>query len=593
MKIKLEWKLELLPKVLSLGCLIAILSVAVSEVHSFDVFWQLQSGKYIWQTKSIIHTDLFTLAYDAPRVEHTWVHSLILFAIYSMVGYSGISVLKGVLIAGAYLALLIGARIRSSSWLAILLVTPVFLKTSHGWLERPQIWTFLMFALFVLILERFQNKQDWHILWLVPLTALWANLHAGSVLAAAIFAAYVVGAAGKAIWKKDFKTSGFKQLGVAVALSFLAANITPYPNHFVKVLLAVSKLGGSTSPMTGEAGTSASAPITQALNMDWTVTTFQAQPEFYYAMGISALILLLGWKRFRLSDLCLMVGLALMGMKLIRHIPFFYMGMIAILPAYLDSASKLVQNRFPKLAQQAFVIITCCLAIWLFWHWGRPLYLTYGTFTTGLREWHYPIEATEFVKEHKLPANIYNTYDWGGYMAWQLYPDYLMFWDGRQNSKEMFKLGWQVMAGHQGWDSILERFDVKTIVSRSATIDTGQKYPLLDQLRNNPDWSLVFNDESSMVFVLNNSVAPDWLKRYARPKSQIDNTVMSEAHLMTSVNANRYMSWWSMTEIYMKRKQYNHAWFAIQQYMKRAPRPSPQAVRIYRQLETAYQDVKE
>ena len=47
------------------------------------------------------------------------------------------------------------------------------------------------------------------------------------------------------------------------------------------------------------------------------------------------------------------------------------------------------------------------------------------------------IAAGEFVEEHKLARNIYNTYDWGGYMAFKLFPDYLMFWDGRQDSAEM------------------------------------------------------------------------------------------------------------------------------------------------------------
>ena len=113
---------------LLLGIMVfAILSVAISEVHSFDVFWQLQSGKYIWQTKSMIHSDLFTLVKEAPREEHTWLHSLILFGLYSLGGYSIISLLKGVLVTGTLVCLVAVARMRSATWAAILLVVPVFL----------------------------------------------------------------------------------------------------------------------------------------------------------------------------------------------------------------------------------------------------------------------------------------------------------------------------------------------------------------------------------------------------------------------------------------------------------------------------------
>ena len=91
----------------------------------------------------------------------------------------------------------------------------------------------------------------------------------------------------------------------------------------------------------------------------------------------------------------------------------------------------------------------------------------------GLREWHYPIEATDFIQKHQLAPNLYNTYDWGGYLAWKLFPDYLVFWDGRQNSPEMFRLGFEVMTGQSGWEEILKRFYVQTIVTRASTYDTG------------------------------------------------------------------------------------------------------------------------
>ena len=201
-----------------------------------------------------------------------------------------------------------------------------------------------------------------------------------------------------------------------------------------------------------------------------------------------------------------------------------------------------------------------------------------------MREWHYPIAATEFVQENKLTKNIYNTYDWGGYMAFKLYPEYLMFWDGRQNSAEMFQLGWNVMAGKPNWKEILQRFDVNTIVTRASTIDTGQKYPLLDRLSESDDWHLVFNSESSMIFVRSGSVHPIWLKRHERPKEQIDNTVLSEANLMIRYNAGRYMAWWEMAQIYMKRKQYARAKFALEQHMARSPQHNPNAERMYKQL---------
>ena len=557
----------------------AVLAVAISEVHSFDVFWQLQSGKYIWQSKSMIHSDLFTLAKDVPRSEHTWLHSLILFGLYSLGGYATISVLKGTLITATLICLALVARRRSASWTAILLVLPVFMMTSGGWLERPQLWTFLFFALFLLVLQRFLEQQSWSVLWLFPLAIFWANVHAGSVLAAALLVAFLVGGVGDQFLPGTRAPFQLRKLLVASGLVALASVISPYPGYLMNTLLNVSKLGGST-----DSSGNYTVSMAQKFNMDWTLTTFSNEPLFFYIMAGSVLIILLGWRRISLVDLCLLAGLAMMGMKLVRHIPFFYMGAIAILPAYLDQLAEPVRVRLPELYRKIAALVLCCVAVALFWTLWQPIYKVYGTFKTGLREWHYPIAATEFVQEHKLTKNIYNTYDWGGYMAFKLYPEYLMFWDGRQNSAEMFQNGWNVMAGKPNWKEILQRFDVNTIVTRASTIDTGQKYPLLDRLRASDDWHLVFNSESSMIFVRSGSVHPRWLKRHERPKEQIDNTVLSEANLMIRYNAGRYMAWWEMAQIYMKRKQYARAKFALEQHMARSPKRNPNAERMYNQL---------
>ncbi|MEJ2472207.1 MAG: hypothetical protein P8Y96_14015 [Desulfuromonadales bacterium] len=365
-----------------------------------------------------------------------------------------------------------------------------------------------------------------------------------------------------------------------VTIPLFAAFATPYPAHWFDILFSAHKLG-ATIDSSGQA----TGPITALFNMDWEPTTFQNSPYFFYAMGTVAIIMLLGWRRLRFRDICLMFGLGMMGMKLVRHVPFFYMAILAICPVYLDAIVEPLRKRLPTFYQQVASILVLCLAGGLFGIMYWPIYKRFGVFKTGLREWHYPIEATKFIQEHRLPKNIYNTYDWGGYLAWKLYPEYLVFWDGRQTSKEMFGLGWDVMAGKPEWDEILERFDVNTIVSRGATIDIGQKYPLLDRLRYSPEWSLVFNSESSMVFVRNSSVSPEWLKEWTVSKERIDDTLLAEGNLMVRQDLNRYMAWWQMAQIYSKRGEYQNALFCVQQYLQRAPQPRQEAYYLLKQME--------
>ncbi len=562
--------------------LFAILGVAISEVHSFDVFWQLQNGRYMAETMSMIRTDTFTLMAEVPRHEHTWLHSLILYGLYSLAGYGTISILKGIIVAATAGILALAARRRKASWAAIVLVLPMFLLTSGGWLERPQIWTFLCSALFIWRLEVHLTRPSWRILWLLPLALFWSNVHAGSILSLALISAYLVGETGQSLIEKRFAWLVPGRL-LSLLLGVLVVGlVNPYPSRLFQTLLGSYNLGASVDSAGKVTGSA-----TAVFNMDWTPTTYQNEPLFYYALGTAVVIMLLGWRRLKFSDVCLLAGLGLMGTKLVRHIPFFYIGMVAILPTYLDSMVEPVRLRLPELYRKLAVLVVCCLAVGSFWFLWQPVYSVYGVFNTGLREWHYPIAATEFVKEHNLPRNIYNTYDWGGYMAFKLFPEYLMFWDGRQNSAEMFQLGWNVMAGKPDWEEILDKFDVNTIVTRASTIDTGQKYPLLDRLAAHPDWYLVLNTESSMVFVKRGSVSEEWLREHARPKERMDDTILSEAHLMVKYNANRYMAWWEMAQIYTRRKEYKHALFTVNQHLARSPNQNPAAVKLRNQLNQA------
>ena len=562
-------------KLLLLAAFLTIFGVATTVIHDFDTFWQLQSGKYMVETQSLIRTDLFTLAADVPRFEHCWLHDLILYFGHQLGGYHALSVIKGLALGGTTLVLLWAARVRGASWGAmLLLLTPIWLSRG-GWTARPQLWTFLFFALFVLILERHRRQGGKLVFVLFPLMLLWVNLHAGAILAVPILAAYLVGEGGAlALGKSTLSRAEYKRLWLTAGLVLLGFLFTPYTKEFIDTLFSAHQLGG------GKGG----APIAQVFNMDWRPTSFASDPYFYFSLALTAMLMVLGWRRLTLTDLCLVGGLAIMGQQLSRHTSFFFFAMTAILPIYADNAASWISFRFPLGVKSALRWAATLAAAAIFIHYALPAYHTYGLFRTGLRTWHFPVAAAEFVKEHRLPANIYNTYDWGGYLAWTLYPKHRVFWDARQNSAEMFSYGWRVMSGHPGWEGVFEKFDVKTVVTKACTVDTGQHYPIIDLLRKDPEWRLVFADVSALIFVRGDAVAADWLAQYELPDSRADDTILSEARLLVEMEPQRYKGWWEIYKIQMARRKYPEAFLALEQYLRRTPVPDTQAEALYRIL---------
>lgn len=566
---------------LVVACLVVIFLPAVSLVHSFDIFWQLASGRYLIETGQFIRTDTFTLAPDAPRFQHTWLHDVLVYGIYKIAGYAGISWWKGLTVTATAATLALTARIRHAGWSPILLVLPVFFLSRGGWLERPQLWSFFCFALFLLVLELHKARAGRSIWWLLPVMAFWVNVHAGSVLAAALIIAYLVGGAGDLFLRSSPLTADrYKRLWLVTPLLFGIGALTPYPSQLWRTLLSVANYGVKVDSSTGQA----SGPMTALFNMDWSPTSFAVEPVFYYCMAISAVIVVLGWRRWSLIDLCLLGGLALMGLKLRRHIPFFYMGMIAILPGYLTAISDVVKERLPGRFQLMPVGVLGVAGLVLLVYFAKPAYHDYGVLQTGLRSWHYPVAASDYLRQQQLPGNIYNTYDWGGYLTWEHYPDRLVFWDGRQNSSKMFQYGWNVMAGQPDWQQILDQFDVNTIISKSCTMDTAQHYPLLDRLRESHDWSLVFQEGSSTVFVRNGSVDNEWLLKNRLNKGRIDDAILYEATLLVENDPARYVGWWEIARIQMERRRHREAFHALGRYLSYTPVRDPRAERYYRIL---------
>lgn len=580
----------------ALLALTVLFGVAVSEVHDFDLFWQLQSGRYMLQTGSWIYRDLFTLAADVPRFEHCWLHDLIFYGVFRLGGYGAISVLKGVLLTATGGLLAWTARRRGAAWRTILLLgMPLMLMTRGVWAERPQLWTFFLFALFLLVFDDWSRRGGRRIYWLLPAMLLWTNLHAGSLIAFPLWLAFAAGAAGVALLRAP-RTIWQRLVPLIIVLvGFLAASLaTPYGGQLLRTLHVLPGIGsGGGSGGSNSDGGAAVAKVADhsrqmltQFNLDWQVTTFANDPLFFFLVGFCLILLLLGWRRLALVDVCLLGGLTLMGLKLSRHVPFLFFAAIAVLPGYLEAAVTPLAQRFSERMRRvvagAVLAAALLLSLWLV----QPVVATSGFFNPGLRTWHFPVAAAEFVRAEKLPANLYNTYDWGGYLSWQLYPDYLVFWDQRQDSAEMFRYGWEAMSGKENWRAIFERFEVKTVVTKTCTVDTGEHYPLLDRLRESRDWALVFADVSALVFVERNAVPEAWLSAHELPPSRIDDTILSEATLLAESEPRRYMAWWEIARIRMARREYPAAFAALQEHVNYAPegRRVPAAENYYRIL---------
>jgi hypothetical protein len=144
-----------------------------------DALSRLAIGRAIAQARSVPHTDPFT--FPAPERRWTnpeWLGDVIIYSIYSTCGESGLQLCKATVITGGMLlVLLLAVRAGALPLVAAGLLLLLLPGCVPRFTLRNQIHQLWLVPLYGLVVLRAGADRRW-LLALLPLGALWANLHA-------------------------------------------------------------------------------------------------------------------------------------------------------------------------------------------------------------------------------------------------------------------------------------------------------------------------------------------------------------------------------------------------------------------------------
>jgi hypothetical protein len=160
-----------------------------------DLPRHLLNGSIILQTHQVSTTDIFSFRTTGfPSIPHEWLSQVILAQVYGLLGLNGIVLFTAFLIMLTWFIVFHDAMARSNSLLASLaLITLAMGATQIHVLPRPHIFTYILTAAWVWILEQVDDDKI-HARWMLPLVMLlWVNLHGMFVIGIAIGGIYIVG----------------------------------------------------------------------------------------------------------------------------------------------------------------------------------------------------------------------------------------------------------------------------------------------------------------------------------------------------------------------------------------------------------------
>ncbi len=340
------------------------------------------SGNYFLRF-GIPAKDIFSFTGTAfGWINHEWLNDIMISIIYSAGGYITLAVVFSLLWT---LALLTASRLRV---IFILLLSAFAIMGYVG--IRPMVWTLL----FVAILEKIYEKANPKLYFLIPaIFLLWANLHGG----------FIFGLLLLAIWQV-FYTRRLPWL-IFIA-SFMVVFINPYGWRIFTEIFA----------------TLTDSRIKFYIS-EWRVIVLPTSAAIYLLIFITwhKLFNKTPWKKlFSIPGLTLV-----MALSSIRHLPIFVIASMRYFEQYhVQLIKKLAIGKKVTQGQLVFLGLSSIFIV-------ATSYFTITSIQSSMVSTNdYPHNAVNYIKSHPCNKNIYNSYNFGGYLINNL-PDYKYYIDGR------------------------------------------------------------------------------------------------------------------------------------------------------------------
>ena len=458
-----------------------------------DTGYHIRAGEFILDTLSVPHHDIFSfLSPPIPWTAHEWLSEVIMALVHRNFGLTGVVILFSFLISLVYYLLFrISCTSKTNIILAILVILLVMTSSTLHWLARPHIFSQILFLVWYFILNSYHYRDKKYLYLLPLLMIIWVNLHGGFIAGFILLGVYLIGNLAQSFSPDAEKRSSSRKratvLASVTALCLLASLINPYGYH---ILLFPFNL------------------VSNRFLMDhvseFISPNFHEIVPFKYLLFLMIAFLALSRERLDIVELLLVLIFTNMALYSARHIPLFA---IISAPIIMRQGEAILNGRhgvffdFLKRRSEAISSIDKA-AIGYFWPIVGVLavifFAAYGRVEYKFDPKKKPVAAVEFLKREHIKGNMFNSDEFGDYIIYAAWPDYKVFFDGRSDmyGTEKLKEYFNVTQIGQGWEKVLEKYDINWIIFDSNSI-------LSRVLIENDGWRLIYSDKVANIFVRN------------------------------------------------------------------------------------------
>jgi hypothetical protein len=497
--------------------LILVFAMAARTPLDSDMWWHLRAGQQTWQNGQPMTVDTFSYTrYGQTWINHSWLSQVGMYLAFKAWGYLGLGLAVAVLAAASMG--LVYAQMEGPPLLRAFIIILATAVAAVVWSPRPQTASLVLFGVvgYVLYLFKWRGVNR---LWLLPLIfVLWSNLHGGYILGLLLILAmiagealnHMLGSAGQPV----VPGRGIGRLALWGLAGWLVVVINPNGLTMWAIPFRTVEVG-----------------VLQNYISEWASPDFHqfVQQPFLWLLFVTVGAIGLSQRRLDGTDLLALAGfgyLALLARRnfgpfamvaapvLSRHLPVLLESWVErVRPSWLKAGSRLrLLSKLPQSkplspgvskALNAIIIgLLALVAVVKVYLVTEPVLVDY------FERQAFPVEAVGWIETNRPPGNLFNAYNWGGYLLWNL-PEYPVFVDGRTDlyNDAVLQEYLRIAAGATGALSLLGGHSVNSVLVEA---DSG----LSRVLEASREWQRTFQDDLAAVFVRKSPVTRSYFPRY-------------------------------------------------------------------------------
>jgi hypothetical protein len=455
-----------------------------SQVGFIDLGYHLRAGEWMWTHGRWLDHDVFTFTVPGKDwLNQNWLAQVGLYWIARLGAAEWLVAVNALLFTSGFALLLRvsytrSKEIRTAAFACVVAVLPSVYNTA----VRPQSvsWLFMAFVLYVLETSHERPKR---VLLIIPLTALWANIH-GAFPVALMFLFIETGCA---LWDRSRGQSEerrFPYLALAATLSPLAALANPWG---WRVYEYVAGIGNN--------------PTIRNTIEEWQPSTVTTTAGALFFISVAVIVAAVALSKVRLStrDLLRLALGAGLGLLAIRNGLWWTMAAAPPLASLLTPvAAKLkatAAGERPTRLNLA-ILATLGVVVVLTSPWLRAVSPLVPESRESLVRASTPVRAAGFLRSHDFEGNMFNSQSFGSYLELAA-PQHPTFIDSRIElfTDELWSEYRDVLTAAPGWGDILSKRDIGYLV-----VTRHPKPVLVGALKESEDWKLAYSDRVALIY---------------------------------------------------------------------------------------------